>query len=266
MHFTTLFIWFFLYSILGWIYETIYCSIKNLKWDNRGMLLGPYCPIYGIGAILDVLLCGRLPSSSAVFFTCMLGSAILEYTTSYVTDRLFHAVWWDYSNIPLNIHGRICLPCSLGFGAAGLLVLYGIHPYMTRFTQHIPLYWQELAALAFMAVFASDCALTADSLTALNVKLEATRQAIDSQIAEKYDAFIKNTRQNLKISLEEYRERRTLEELKKVLSTMNWAQTRVLRSPVSFRQSSYGGLGGKMRQHFLFHKKTETEDKAKPTL
>ena len=162
MHFTTIFIWFVLYSILGWIYETIYCSVKTLKWDNRGMLIGPYCPIYGVGAVLDVLVCGGLPNYGAVFLTCMLGSAVLEYTTSYATEKLFHAVWWDYSDLPLNIKGRICLPCSLGFGAAGIIVLYGIHPYMSRITDSLPLYWQEPVALLLMAVFSTDCAITAD--------------------------------------------------------------------------------------------------------
>ena len=268
MHFTTIFIWFELYSILGWIYETIYCSVKTLKWDNRGMLIGPYCPIYGVGAVLDVLVCGGLPNYGAVFLTCMLGSAVLEYTTSYATEKLFHAVWWDYSDLPLNIKGRICLPCSLGFGAAGIIVLYGIHPYMSRITDSLPLYWQEPVALLLMAVFSTDCALTADSLIALNVKLETTLNAIDLQISEKYDAFIENTKQNLseglttlkeKVSMEEFREHRMMEELKNTLSTMNWNQTRALRSSVTFRHTKYNELGNKMKQHVLLfrHKKSD---------
>lgn len=268
MHITTLFIWFILYSILGWIYETAYCSIKELSWDNRGMLNGPYCPIYGVGAVLDVLLCGGLPNYTAVFFVCVFGSAVLEYTTSYATEQLFHAVWWDYSNIPLNVHGRICLSCSLCFGVAGVLVLEVIHPYMVMFTDLIPLFWQEFVALLFMAVFAADCALTADSLVALNVKLEAARNAVDLQISEKYNTFIENTKQNIseslttikeKISLEEFRERRMWEELKKTKSTMNWAQKRALRSSVSFRKVSYSDFGNKMRHTLSFRRKKEDD-------
>lgn len=269
MHITTLFIWFILYSILGWIYETIYCSVKDLKWDNRGMLNGPYCPIYGVGAVLDVLLCSGLPNHAAVFFACMAGSAILEYATSYATEQIFHAVWWDYSRIPFNLNGRICLSCSLGFGVAGLVVLNGVHPYMVLFTDLIPIYWQEPLALVFMAVFAADCALTADSLAELNVKLEAVRKAIDLQIAEKYNTFIENTKQNLsdslntikeKISPEEFRERRIWEELKRMRSTMNWAQRRALRSSVSFRKASYSDLGNQMRHIILFCRKKEEDD------
>ncbi|MCM1283850.1 MAG: putative ABC transporter permease [Muribaculaceae bacterium] len=268
MHVTTLFIWFILYSALGWAFETIYKSVVGLKWDNRGMLLGPYCPIYGIGAVLDILFCGGL-SKSAVFFICMFGSAILEYITSYATERLFHAVWWDYSRIPFNINGRVCLPCSIGFGAAGLIVLYGIHPYMAGLTNAIPLCWQEVIALVFMAVFSADCMLTLDSLVALNLKMETTIKAIDSHISEKYDAFIENTRHNIsesldslkeKIPLEEFRERRMWEELKKTLSTMSWMQTRALRSSVSFRREKYSELGNKMKHTLLFRKKKGNSD------
>lgn len=260
MYITTIFIWFILYSILGWIYETAFCSIRKLTWDNRGMLIGPYCPIYGVGAVLDVLLCSSLPNAHTVFIACMLGSAFLEYVTSYATERLFHAVWWDYSRLPFNIHGRICLSCSIGFGIAGLIVLYGIHPYMARFTAPIPRNIQDVLALLLMAVFAADCTLTADSLTQINVKIEATIHAIDSQISEKYSTFIENTRQNLsegldtikgKISLEEFREHRMKEEVKNTLSTMNWLQTRALRTSVSFPRSAYSEIGSRMK-HALY--------------
>lgn len=261
MHITTIFIWFILYSILGWIYETIYCSVKSLKWDNRGMLLGPYCPIYGVGAVLDVLLCSSMSNAGAVFFSCMAGSAVIEYVTSYTTERLFHAVWWDYSDLPFNIRGRICLPCTLGFGVAGLIVLYGLHPYMEKLTNPIPLYWQEPIALLFMAVFAADCALTADSLAQINVKLAATMDAVNLQISERYEAFIENAKQSIaagsgarreRISLEDYKERRTKEELEKTLSTMGLMQTHAVRSSATFRMG-YSELGGKMK-HMLRHR------------
>lgn len=268
MHIVTLFIWFILYSILGWIYETIYCSVKSLKWDNRGMLIGPYCPIYGVGAVLDILLCSDLPSSVAVFFACMIGATVLEYVTSYTTEKLFHAVWWDYSRLPFNIKGRVCLQCSVAMGVAGVLVQNVIHPYMARITDAVPHEWLEVIAMLFMALFAADCALTADSLVALNVKLEAMVKSIDTQISEKYDAFIENTKQNLseglgslkeKVSVEELRERKTKEELKQALSTMNWAQIRALRSPMSFRKSKYSELGSKMKHTLSFRKKRQDD-------
>ncbi|MGM9588928.1 MAG: putative ABC transporter permease [Faecousia sp.] len=285
MHFTTLFIWFILYSIIGWVYETIYCSIKELHWDNRGMLFGPYCPIYGVGAVADVLLCSHLGSPVAVFFCCVIGSAILEYTTSYVTERLFHAVWWDYSDLPLNLHGRICLFCSLGFGAAGLVILYGIHPFMVALTDWMPLLAQEVLSLVLMAIFAADCAWTVDSLATINQKLEETTRAIDSQISERYDNLIANTKlrweENLDLlkktvaaqksagdetavpekghflSLEQFREQRTHEEIKKTISSMSHGQKRLLRSVASFRQAHYGKTGNRIKHVLLLHRKNK---------
>lgn len=288
MHFTTLFIWFILYSILGWVYETIYCSIKDLHWDNRGMLFGPYCPIYGVGAVADVLLCSHLGSPAAVFFCCVIGSAILEYGTSYVTEKWFHAVWWDYSDMPLNLHGRICLFCSLGFGVAGLVILYGIHPFVASLTQRIPLIIQEAVSLCLMAVFAADCAWTVDSLATINQKLEETTRAIDSQISERYDNFIANTKLRLEenidllkksaaskksvgeetlaqekghiLSLEQFREQRTHEEIKKTISSMNHGQKRLVRSIVSFRQTHYGKIGNRTKHTLLLHRKNKGKD------
>ncbi|KAI4452000.1 hypothetical protein C823_006568 [Eubacterium plexicaudatum ASF492] len=268
MHIATLFIWFILYGILGWIYETVYCSITELKWDNRGMLIGPYCPIYGVGAVLDILLCSKLPDAWTVFLVCMLGSAILEYTTSYTLERIFHAVWWDYSHLPLNLNGRICLPCSIGFGFAGWIVLYGIQPYMALLTAPLSSNGQELLALLFMAVFAADCALTADSLAQINVKLEATMQAIDLHISEKYDSFITNARHNIsegfdtmkgKITFDEFREHRTIEEIKKTMLSMNRIQTRALRSLVSFRHVSYSDIGSRMKHTLAFVRKNKKD-------
>lgn len=284
MHFTTLFIWFILYSIIGWIYETIYCSVKDLHWDNRGMLFGPYCPIYGVGAVADVLLCSHLGSPVAVFFCCVIGSAILEYTTSYVTEQLFHAVWWDYSDLPLNLHGRICLFCSVGFGVAGLVILYGIHPVMVALTDWMPLLAQEILSLILMAIFAADCAWTVDSLATINQKLEETTRAIDSQISERYDNLIANTKLRLEEmkktieaqmpaeeetgeperihfpSLEQFREQRTHEEIRKTISSLSHGQKRLLRSAASIRQANYGKTGNRIRHTLLVHWKNRHKD------
>lgn len=266
MHVITIFIWFIIYSILGWIYETIYCSITKKQWDNRGMLIGPYCPIYGVGAVLDVLFLSHLPNWYAVFFAAMLGSAVLEFSTSYTTEKLFHAVWWDYSDLPLNIQGRIALPCTIGFGAAGVLILYGIQPYISRFTDMLPIVGQEPVALLFMAVFAADCALTADSLMSLNVKLAAITTEMDSHVSEKYDAFLENlkrTREKLeqhkgKLSLEEFREKLLSDELDKLLSGMNWVQSRAFRSPASFRRSHHSKLINKVKSNLSRRRKADT--------
>ena len=111
--------------------------------------------------------------------------------------------------------------------------------------------------------------MTADSLMQLNVKLEATVQAIDAQISEKYDAWIENSRQNLseglaalkdKISFEDFREHRTKEEIGKAISNLNWLQARVLKSSISFRPPAYHEIGSRMKKLLSFHKGTSSQE------
>ena len=144
MSISLLFLWFMIFSLFGWIYECIFCTIKNGHWENRGFLFGPICPIYGVGAVSVITLFGLLFRTDEplplweVFLISMIGSAILEYATSFLLEKIFHAIWWDYSNIPLNINGRICLPASLGFGVLGVLIYRFVLPVVMRLSGHIP--------------------------------------------------------------------------------------------------------------------------------
>ena len=157
---------FMLYSALGWIYETIFCTIKNGKWENRGFLYGPICPIYGTGALLIIVIMnatGGVNSSIApwqVFVISLLGSAVLEYLTSFTLEKLFHAVWWEYSDWPLNLNGRISLFSSLGFGAGGLLIVYVLAPATDRLVNSVSPLLAEILSLIFCALFMVDVTLT----------------------------------------------------------------------------------------------------------
>ena len=113
-HFTTLFLTFFIYSILGWIFETIYCSLVHQSWDNRGMLNGPYCPIYGCGAILAIHVCAHFNSPVLIFFVCALGSAVLEYLTSYLTEKFFLSLNTKSSISKALLISEICARLLLG--------------------------------------------------------------------------------------------------------------------------------------------------------
>lgn len=101
--------YFMIYSVVGWIYETTLCSITDRHFVNRGFLNGPYCPIYGSGALLDVLILGRIENPFLLFILGVLVTCSLEYLTSYVMEKLFKARWWDYSDKKFNIGGRVCL-------------------------------------------------------------------------------------------------------------------------------------------------------------
>ncbi len=161
---------FLIYSFLGWIYETVFCTIKDGKWENRGFLYGPVVPIYGTGAVaISVIVYffagqGIILSPWLVYVISVIGSAFLEYTTSWIMEKLFHALWWDYSHFPLNLHGRISLFTSLGFGAAGLLIVNVIGPFCEGLIDSIPAIIVELLSLCMLFIFAVDITLTVTAL------------------------------------------------------------------------------------------------------
>ncbi len=165
---------FFIYGILGWVYESLFCILKTKKWEKRGFLFGPCCPIYGFGAVAISLIAALLPASPQeplwagllrIFLISVFGSMILEYATSVALEKAFHAVWWDYSDMPFNLNGRISLFSTLGFGAAGILVVYVIAPPFEQMMSFIPPLVLELMTLVFVGVSSADLTLTVSALT-----------------------------------------------------------------------------------------------------
>ena len=173
------FVNFIVFSFMGWVWETVYCTFKTKHWQNRGFLYGPVCPIYGTAAVTAMIVFNFVPvlntgslASWKIFLICAAGSAVIEYATSYVLEKIFHAVWWDYSTVPLNINGRICLPATCGFGLAGIVIVRYLFPFIRSLHQENRPLLNEGLSLLFMFLFAMDLALTIASLTELITKME----------------------------------------------------------------------------------------------
>lgn len=173
------FVNFIVFSFMGWVWETVYCTFKTKHWQNRGFLYGPVCPIYGTAAVTAMIVFNFVPvlntgslASWKIFLICAAGSAVIEYTTSYVLEKIFHAVWWDYSTVPLNINGRICLSATCGFGLAGIVIVRYLFPFIRSLHQENRPLLNEGLSLLFMFLFAMDLALTIASLTELITKME----------------------------------------------------------------------------------------------
>lgn len=193
------FLYFIIYSFLGWIYETFYCTIHEKAWENRGFLYGPCIPLYGVGATLAQILFMDLPikglddpSFTTIFIGCAVGSFFLEYGTSYILEKRFHARWWDYSDLPLNINGRVCLIFTLCFGFAGVLVTQIIIPPIVEIISYFPTVLIELLALIFMFIFGMDMALTISALTTFAKEFERINEQINNQMAERIAALQTN--------------------------------------------------------------------------
>ncbi|MDD7408461.1 MAG: hypothetical protein SOV71_00670 [Anaerovoracaceae bacterium] len=188
------FVEFIFYSFLGWIWESIYCTSKQHRWQDRGFLFGPICPIYGFCVVGASILFRYVPGTSdpdlplwAVFLICVVGSAVAELSTSIVLEKRFHARWWDYSDLPLNFHGRICLPVSLCFGAAGVAIVKYLLPLVADAHQVLPGLAYEGIALGFAILFGADYALTKASLTALLSDIESVHREFNDRAEETYE-------------------------------------------------------------------------------
>ena len=125
------FLLFIIYAVAGWIMEVTCKLIQYKRFINRGFLIGPYCPIYGYGALLITFLLGRYKYDALVLFVmAIVVCGTLEYLTSLVMEKMFKARWWDYSQRKFNLNGRVCLGTIIPFGILGLMVTYVTNPFL----------------------------------------------------------------------------------------------------------------------------------------
>lgn len=133
------FLLFMTYAICGWIMEVTCKLIQYKRFINRGFLIGPYCPIYGYGAILITILLRKYTNDPVVlFFMAIIICGTLEYLTSYFMEKIFKARWWDYSQKKFNINGRVCLNTIIPFGLLGLFIMYVSNPFLIGKIEQLP--------------------------------------------------------------------------------------------------------------------------------
>lgn len=150
-------LFFFIYSMIGWIWESCFVSLKKKQWVNRGFMHGPVLPIYGTGAI-GVLVCtiGVRDSIPAIFLLGMVGATILEYVTGVCMEQLFQMRYWDYSHQKYNFKGYICLRSSIGWGLFSILLVRGIHIPIETVVLWIPRNLTEGIAVVATVAFTAD--------------------------------------------------------------------------------------------------------------
>jgi uncharacterized membrane protein len=155
-------LWFFLiYAFLGWCLEVTYQAVEQGKFINRGFLGGPYCPIYGVGAIVVALALYPLRNTVILLYV---GSVVLtsslELVTGFVLEKIFHQQWWDYSDDKFNVKGYICLKFSLLWGVACLVTVRIIHPTIEKLVGLIPHTGGVVALTVIYICFTSDLIIT----------------------------------------------------------------------------------------------------------
>ncbi len=165
-------VWFTLYSVIGWCYE-VFLEVVVYRWgfSNRGVLFGPYCPVYGVGAMIFLLLVypmirdrkgkDKLIRIPLVFLLCMISATALELATSYILEFLMGSwPWQTYVDYRINFQGRIALSPSIRFGLGGVIFLYLLQPLFERLCDRLGEKRVRRIACIFVLIFLVDAVYT----------------------------------------------------------------------------------------------------------
>ena len=187
---TQYFLLFIIYSFCGWLLEVICKLIQYKRFINRGFLIGPYCPIYGWGAVAITFFLYKYSYDKIVLFIMtIITCAILEYATSLVMEKLFKARWWDYSKRKFNIDGRICLGTTIPFGLFGMFITYVSNPFIINSLNKVETNLLNSIAIVLLIIYVLDTIISTIVIfgfrkTALQVSKEG-RQDNTEQITKK---------------------------------------------------------------------------------
>lgn len=251
-------VWIFIiYAFLGWCSEVAFAAVNKGKFVNRGFLNGPVCPIYGVGMLIVVLCLWSLRDRPLLLF---LGSALLttalEFVTGFVLERFFHDKWWDYSDMPFNIKGYVCLKFTILWGLAASFIIGAIHRFIYMLIEKTPFVLGAILLAVFSAAFIADFIVTLTALVKLPKKLKAMAEAeralravsdkigeniSDTTIAakEKGEALAEENKPRLEELKAEY------EKKKKELSAMlerNFVQRRVFKAFPNLKNGRYKAI------------------------
>lgn len=155
---TTICFLFLVLSFVGWLWEVSLHLIETGKFVNRGVLHGPWLPIYGTGAVIVLLLLKKLRNNLPVHFAAsIILCGFVEYFTGWYLELTHDGQkWWDYSGYFLNLHGRICAEGLLAFGILGGVIIYLLAPVLDVMTRQLPIKAFTITVAVLMCVFLTD--------------------------------------------------------------------------------------------------------------
>ncbi|MBS5939813.1 hypothetical protein E5347_03245 [Clostridium sartagoforme] len=168
------FLYFIIYSFLGWICEVIYCSIPAKRFINRGFLKGPICPVYGFGAVFVIYIMTSLNIKSPILIFIFGGiiASIIEFIADLMLEYIFHTRLWDYSNRKFNIKGRVCLLNSTLFSILSLVLMSFIHPIIMSYIRVLSNRAIIITVIICMLLLIIDISLTVSEVINLNTTLK----------------------------------------------------------------------------------------------
>ncbi|MBD5538178.1 MAG: putative ABC transporter permease [Lachnospiraceae bacterium] len=175
---------FVIYSMLGWLVESIYMSFCNHKITNRGFAKSPFCPIYGFGAVIGYLVLSPLRKQYVLlYFVAAFLATTFEFLVGKLMIRLFGELWWDYNDKPFNYKGIICLESTIAWGFYGLGIVCFLHAKIYSFIDRVsPEIGIRIISVILLIVLVD---YIIQLLKAFKVDLSKPREAI----VERYKSF-----------------------------------------------------------------------------
>lgn len=164
------FMYFFIYAFIGWVVEVSFHAVTLGKFVNRGFLAGPYCPIYGVGAISVIYFLTDIAEKNklVLFLGSMFIATAIEFVAGFLLEKIFHERWWDYSDRKLNIGGYICLEFSVIWGMFCFLLYEAVHPLIRDLVGLIPMAFLKYMDIGLVIIMAIDMIATVNTLIGLN--------------------------------------------------------------------------------------------------
>lgn len=169
--------YFTIYSFVGWLLENGYSFFTDKVFFKPNFLHGPFKPMYGFAPILLIYFMGGGPNWIVVILLCFFIPTIIEYSSGVLLLRLFHRQWWDYSGMPLQLHGHICLPFALCWIGLSLFCLKWVHPVVANVYVAIQPYWDRVY-LAIIFYFLVDLFFTVRKNTLQGLSVEKSSNPI----------------------------------------------------------------------------------------
>ena len=187
---------FFIYSIAGWVTEVFLKFLEYKRFINRGFLIGPYCPIYGAGAVL-ITVGGKLLSPvdrtwAMSFLIAFVLCGLLEYLTSYILEKYFHARWWDYTERPMNLHGRVWIGNLILFGIGGVFILEEFNPRLLALAHRLEPRLFVAILIAVSILFVADAVMSYFIMNLLKQGVEKSRADKSEEIAAEVRYLLEN--------------------------------------------------------------------------
>lgn len=254
--------WIFLiYAFLGWCSEVAFAAVNQGRFINRGFLNGPVCPIYGFGMLMVVALLWRFRSNIILLFLgAVLLTTALELVAGWILERFFRQKWWDYSSLPFNFKGYICLKFSILWGLAASFVVGAVHPFIYFLIEKTPFLIGIILLCLLLAMLIGDFIITLKELLKLPVRLntmlelETALKGLSDKVGESLsdttisaENFIDGRRAKADALKKEYEKKR--EEYVRLIKSRSYVHKRVFKAFPNLAEGRYKAVSERIAKY-----------------